>query len=45
MAQPNDDSRYARATGIPIEYIADDEVDLKAFKSHLEAADKKREKK
>jgi transcriptional regulator with XRE-family HTH domain len=32
---------YARAASIPMEYLADDEVDLKAFKAHLEAADKK----
>ena len=35
---------YARAAGIPMEYIADDEVDLNAFKSHLEAANKQRGK-
>lgn len=33
---------YARAAAIPMELIVDDEVDLKTFKSHLEAADKKR---
>ena len=35
---------YARAAGIPMEYIADDEVDLKAFKSHLAETDKTRGK-
>jgi transcriptional regulator with XRE-family HTH domain len=33
---------YARAAGIPMEYIADDEVDLKTFRDHLAAADEKR---
>jgi transcriptional regulator with XRE-family HTH domain len=36
--------RYARAAGIPMEYIADDEVDLKTFRSHLAEADEKRGK-
>jgi hypothetical protein len=36
--------RYARVAGIPMEYIADDEVDLKTFRDHLEAADEKRRK-
>jgi transcriptional regulator with XRE-family HTH domain len=36
--------RYARVAGIPMEYIADDEVDLKTFRSHLAAADEKRRK-
>jgi transcriptional regulator with XRE-family HTH domain len=35
---------YARAAGIPMEYIADDEVDLKTFRDHLAAADEKRGK-
>jgi transcriptional regulator with XRE-family HTH domain len=35
--------RYARAAGIPMEYIADDEVDLKTFRDHLAAADERRE--
>jgi hypothetical protein len=35
---------YCRAAGIPMEYIADDEVDLKTFKNYLAAADEKRQK-
>jgi transcriptional regulator with XRE-family HTH domain len=35
---------YARAAGIPMEYLADDEVDLKTFREHLAAADEKRRK-
>jgi hypothetical protein len=30
--------RYARVAGIPMEYLADDEVDLEAFKIHLARA-------
>lgn len=26
---------YARAAGIPMEYLADDEIDLKTFRNHL----------
>lgn len=33
---------YARAAGIPMEYLADDEIDLKTFATHLAAADKDR---
>jgi transcriptional regulator with XRE-family HTH domain len=29
---------YARAAGIPMEHLADDEVDLEAFKNHLARA-------
>jgi transcriptional regulator with XRE-family HTH domain len=36
--------RYARVAGIRMEYIADDEVDLKTFRSHLAEADEKRGK-
>jgi transcriptional regulator with XRE-family HTH domain len=32
---------YARAAGIPMEYLADDEVDLTTFRGHLAAAAKR----
>jgi transcriptional regulator with XRE-family HTH domain len=35
---------YARAAGVPMEYLADDDVDLKAFRDHLAADDEKRGK-
>jgi transcriptional regulator with XRE-family HTH domain len=35
---------YARAAAIQMEDLVDDEVDLRAFKSHLIAADGKRRK-
>ena len=35
---------YARAAAIPMEYLADDEVDLKTFRTHLAAADEQRRK-
>ena len=31
---------YARVAGIPMEYLADDEIDLKAFKNSLTLAKK-----
>jgi transcriptional regulator with XRE-family HTH domain len=31
---------YARAAGIPMEYIADDEVNMRAFEKHLTDAKK-----